>query len=209
MKDDKFPYTGPLPEEPWRRLPDESTLWWDRFDRYYRPPGTERRLYRVYTEFLRDRAEDAGASRDSVGLPPGVSGAWRRAYNRYRWAERAAAWDDAQRADRYADERAAVAAMRRRHVQLATGLQTAGGLRLRGLATEKGAKELSTTEARQYVSAGVALERAARGLPEHLIAVGEMDDATLLRRYREVLGEALPVADSGASSESDDFGGGD
>lgn len=79
--------------------------------------------------------------------------------------------------------------MRQRHVNLATGLQTAGGLRLRELATERGATALSTTEVRQYITAGVTLEREARGLPVHLLRVTELSDEELVARYRELLGD--------------------
>jgi hypothetical protein len=71
---------------PWERLPEEPANWHRRF-LAYRDIGPGRRL----EEAFRRVAAEEGLG----GQRPG--GAWREAAERYRWRERAEAWDQAQR----------------------------------------------------------------------------------------------------------------
>jgi hypothetical protein len=74
-------------DHPWERLPEEAEKWFERFD-HYRIQGPTRTLEAAW----RSEAKSSKVKRPSS--------AWYKAAKRYRWHERAAAWDASQRATR-------------------------------------------------------------------------------------------------------------
>jgi len=82
-----------LAEEPWHRLPAEPPRWFLRFERF-RLMGPRRSVDEVWRQ--------EGAERRKGQRP---SGAWFKQVKRWRWADRAAAWDLAE-AERLAQEEA-------------------------------------------------------------------------------------------------------
>ena len=86
MSDPKPPIE--LTEPIWMQQAGESPLWYDRFHRYMLV-GSRRSVIGVVRL---EKAEKGGKGR--VLKAPG---AWDRSKSRFRWAERAAAWDSYQR----------------------------------------------------------------------------------------------------------------
>jgi hypothetical protein len=165
--------------EPWDRQRDEGgtlepMFWFDRFDRFYRPVGPERSLVGAYNAWRRE------AKKSQVVW---IASSWQNNATKWHWKERAEAWDVEQRRQRFAEEEIARAEMVRRHVRLAVNLQAVGATRLTSLSEA----DVNAGEARQYLKDGIALERQARGLPEHLIAVAGMSDDELLTRYHQLV----------------------
>jgi len=96
--------------DPWARLPGEPSHWYTRFN-HYRLLGPKRSVNKTFAEL--------GASKGTKRHPDGN---WHEAVVRYRWYERAAAWDMAlARADAEADaqERKEAREQRRRLAKLA------------------------------------------------------------------------------------------
>lgn len=185
-------------DKPWYRQTGgdgepEPMMWYDRFDRYYRPQGPERTLLAAYNAWRKEEG-DGGQSKS-------VSGSWYRAFNEWRWQERAEAWDEAQITLRREAERKATQKMLERHINLATMMQTAAARRLQRLAEEHGDwPRMSVDQMRLLIKDAADLERQARGLPEHLLAVSQMTDDELFAKYRELLERAGGVPEGDAAS---------
>ena len=180
---------------PWERQRDddgklEPWLWFDRFERFYRDQ-TEKRSVLEAANRWRD---EKGTERQTT-----VPGAWSRIVSRWHWKERAEAWDVEQRRLRIQEKEREREEAHKRHVQLARGLQSVGGKRLRQLQDD--VEALSPGEARQYVKEGIGLERQAMGLPEYLIEVAALTDEQLLARYHAKLGELAGVGSPGGGDE--------
>jgi hypothetical protein len=76
--------------EPWDQQLGEPDGWYGRFFLYYHLPPDERSMLKVY--------EKVGRKRSRPGTPAhAVPHRWRVAKKHWRWVERAAAWDKAQR----------------------------------------------------------------------------------------------------------------
>ncbi len=73
----------------WERLPGEPNLWYSRFETF-RLMGPKRSLFALYQDI---RAQAGASRRSQIGVPQ----SWRRASNRWRWRDRAEAWDEAER----------------------------------------------------------------------------------------------------------------
>jgi hypothetical protein len=91
-----------------------------------------------------------------------VPGAWNQAFARWRWRQRAEAWDEQERHQARLAHAQAREEMNRRHVQVGQAMQNKGLLALKS--REPG--ELSPTHALRYLVEGTKLERSARGAPE-------------------------------------------
>lgn len=180
----------------------ESNLWYDRFTDF-RLMGAGRSLLDCVN------AEKATKGNKRQSHTPG---SWSRAAKKWHWRERAEMWDEQQRQERIQADEQERAAMLERHLNLAQGLQSVGMKRLKKL--DLTPDELSVGEVRQYIKEGVAIERQARGLPEHLLAVATMTDDELLKRYVGLAGEIATTGgirsgtdkpgDSASSDDSDD-----
>jgi len=78
----------------WEQLPDEPDMWFDRFTRYYLPllPSV-RTLSFAYRLFAKDVVQ---TSPDKSPCPD-LTGSWRDNARKWKWKQRAAAYDEHQR----------------------------------------------------------------------------------------------------------------
>lgn len=165
--------------KPWDRIDGEPSVWFDRFNRFYRPLGPSRTLteaYRVYYE-------------EKNGAPPtrpGYTSEWGKKSTLYEWQRRAEAWDEEIHKEAIAVEREASIEMTKRQVQDANAVQTLAMNEIikKGFATENVGAIVRAWKA------AVEVERTARGIPEILAKIGEMDDDELKRTLARELARA-------------------
>lgn len=97
-------------QQPWSQLPDESPLWFGRFERYRLMwPHSIIRVYHEEWRAERKRAGQGEAEKGQEGpgidinleqeLPKEAPSKWRAMARKHRWVERAAAWDATQIAE--------------------------------------------------------------------------------------------------------------
>ena len=94
----------------------------------------------------------------------GIPGAWSRAAARWRWKQRAEAWDEHERQKAREAHAQGVAEMNQRHIQEAMALQAKGIERLKSLDL----KDMSAADVIRYLTEASKLERTARGEPESI-----------------------------------------
>jgi hypothetical protein len=136
----------------WERQPSEPNRWFARFEAY-RLAGPGRSLLgSVNAERLCRRAVKTHS----------IPHAWAEQARRWRWRERAEAWDEHQRQLARAAHAQAVEEMNHRHVQQAKALQAKGLERLRSC----GSEELALRDVVRFVVEASKLERTALGQPE-------------------------------------------
>jgi len=140
---------------PWERQPGESARAYAAFCAYRDLPPRERSILRA-AELLGYVRAPRGQRRPNV---PGRIVAWSQ---RWRWAERALAWDEEQDRLARAAETEAIKAMRDRHAREAMALQQKALERLRAMDPS----ELSPSDVLRYFVEAAKLERLARGEPE-------------------------------------------
>jgi hypothetical protein len=92
----------------------------------------------------------------------GIPGAWSRAFVRWRWRQRAEAWDDHERQKAREAHAQAIEEMNQRHIQEAQALQSKAIQRLKSLELD----DVSATDVVRYLVEATKLERTARGEPE-------------------------------------------
>jgi hypothetical protein len=138
----------------WEPLPGEPARWYGRFERF-RLAGPTRSLLATFNA---EQSERQGTKRRCV------PGAWVQAACRWRWRERAAAWDDHDQRQARAAHAAKVNEMNERHVQAARGLQAKALERLRALRPE----ELQPAHVLRYLAEAAKLERTALGESEEV-----------------------------------------
>lgn len=142
------PDTGPAP---WERQPGESARAYAAFCIYRDMPPRKRSLREV-------AAKLKGKPGKYKSVPANIS-MWSA---KWRWAERAAAWDEERdRQEREAQIRA-VKEMRERHAREAMALQEKALKRLKAMNPE----ELSPADVLRYFVEAAKLERISRGEPE-------------------------------------------
>lgn len=169
---------------PWERQRQdgelEPMLWFDRFDAFFRPVGTERSLLGAYNAWRKQAKKSETKS---------IANSWFQASRRWAWRERAEAWDLETQRLRLIKEEEQRQDMLKRHVQVAIALQHRG--------TEALAKlkdgDFSASDVRLFLLDGVKLERQARGLPEWLVAVAKMTDQELLDEWSRLMREGVVV----------------
>lgn len=139
----------------WDRLETEGETgrWFDRFERF-RAAGPGRTLLGA----LHGEEADRGGERRSARLP----GAWDRAAAKWRWRERAAAWDAEQARLAREAEAGELEARRRSWLERGRELQEKAADRLERM----NAEEISPRDMLAMMEAGVKLERLALGLAE-------------------------------------------
>ena len=140
--------------EPWDRLPEEPNRWFARFESY-RLAGPRRSLSATWTA---EQAEKGRRKRSKV------PGSWNEAATRWRWRQRAEAWDDYERQRAREAHAQAISEMNARYIQEAQALQSKGIQCLKALDANK----LLPPDAMRFVTEGTKLERTARGEPESI-----------------------------------------
>jgi len=168
--------------KPWEKQPGESHMWFHRFDLYYRPLGPERTIAAAYRIWREEKDRQEGKE-----TPEYInrSNSWNLNATKYKWIERAQEWDESLYQERIKAEEKARGEMLAEHVVLARTLWSKGAVSLEKM-IKKGS-QLTAEQTRHYIRDGINLERQARGLPEHLLAVADMTDEDLLSRYDELL----------------------
>lgn len=144
--------TAEMVPAPWERQPGEPARAFAAFCLYRDMPAHERSLRAVA-----ERLSSKGSGRGRRSTRP-----LERWSTRWRWVERARAWDDEQ--DRIAREAQlrAVQEMRERHAREAMALQSKALERLR----QMDPAELSPRDVLWYFVEAAKLERLARGEPD-------------------------------------------
>lgn len=154
---------------PWDRQPDEPTLWFSRFEAY-RLAGPGRTFEATYREDGKGQKKAAE-----------ITGAWRKAAEKYQWRERAAAWDMAQIERRRADDEEAYRRRLQQHQDNAIKLgQVTLNNAIRVLALID--KRLATLDAEEipqklipgYLRAAAAVAEAALNGEAQALAVDEL-----------------------------------
>ena len=176
--------------KPWERQRDatgelEPQLWFSRFDRFYRPLGPERSMLAAYNAWR--VAESNHEEKGGIPRSNSVSQGWDRNAKKWHWRERAEAWDEEERQKLLAAEEEARAEMIKRHLNIAKGLQGIGAKKLKELGDAESLSSVTPDQARLYLKDGIAIERTARGLPEHLVGITELSDAELVARYKSLI----------------------
>jgi hypothetical protein len=145
----------------WEQQPDESSAAFGAFV-IFRDLGSKRSLDEAARRYHARPECDPNPSQITATKHKGASGRIREWAEKYRWRERARAWDE--EVDRQAREAQieAVRAMHRRHAEQAVEFQTKALERLRGLPLE----ELDPPNVLRYYVEAVKVERLARGEPE-------------------------------------------
>jgi hypothetical protein len=138
----------------WDRQPDEPTRWFDRFERF-RQAGARRTLLGC----INAEREENGEKRYSS-----VPGSWTAASEKWKWRERATAWDDYQRELARKEEQEELTRRRRVHIAQAQFVQGKAVERLKNL----DAATLTPRDVLAYLSEGVRLELLARGAPSEI-----------------------------------------
>jgi hypothetical protein len=142
-------------KNPWDRQPRETSKAFAAFGDYLALDPSKRRL-----------AEAARVH----GKSEGTLARWCR---RWRWVERALAWDDHVAREAREAELQAVRDMREREINFGQAMQALGGAKISELAEaiEKGQPvTLTVNEARMLIDIGMKLERRGRGEPEQHVA---------------------------------------
>lgn len=139
--------------EPWDRLEGEPNQWYDRFERF-RLLGPNRTLIATYN------GERAEAGKSVIRRYPG---AWDKVAGRWRWWERAEAWDEAQRALARKEEEGQLRERRRAWIAQAQAVQGKAVERLLTLVAE----DLSPRDVLRWVVQGMKLEMVAMGEAIH------------------------------------------
>jgi hypothetical protein len=140
-----------MQNQPWNRLPGESTKAFSAFSAY-RDLGSGRSIVEAY----RHQRGTKGATQ--------APGQWKRLAKRFRWSERAAAWDDYQDQVKLEGQLAAIEEMCKRHAQIAMVSQAKLIERLQTFE----ASELTPKDMITWLEASVKVERLARGEPSEI-----------------------------------------
>lgn len=141
---------------PWEQEPSESQKWFSRFERY-RLQGPARAVLAAYNA---ERTEQGTARERKPAQSPAAS--WTEASHRFRWRERAEAWDRHQRALARAAQEQERVAMLQRHARAAETLFNKALERLEKL----DADQLGPRDVLAFLDGATRLERLARGEPE-------------------------------------------
>lgn len=174
----------------WDRWPGEPENWYARFE-IYRACGPERSIERAFQLWKEAQPKPIKSKR------PGQE--WFDASRKWQWLMRAAYYDDKEIARARAAEENERTDMLKRHIRIATGLQSAGLQKLQTLINEKG-KDLTAAEVARFLKLGIDEERKARGFPTEILEFLNDDAETLYAKY------AAALADLEAAGR---FGGGD
>lgn len=167
--------------KPWDLMQGESSSWFSRFD-IYRSIGPNRSMAKAYEVYQRREAERA--ERPFVPTPSKLVGGtpgqgshrsaptnWWQASRRWRWAERAAAWDAASVEVARAAEVAEV--VKARQSQVVAG-KAARGVALKALQHyDRNPKLVKPSEAALLLKVGDDLVSAGLGLDDAAKAPGQ------------------------------------
>mgnify|MGYP000169624648 CR=1 FL=1 len=151
---------------PWDMQPDEPVLWFGRFE-LYRRMGPDRSVLAIY--------QQSRANKGKERLATYIPGAWTQMANRWKWRERAEAWDRHQQAIARQEEEELLPVRRKAWLEQFRLLQTKAMDRIRPMIPS----ELRPKEALDMLVEGVKYERLALGEPDTIaktkseVAIGQ------------------------------------
>jgi len=106
----------------WDRIDGEPQMWFDRFDRHYRPLGPERSVNAAYQKWRAEKNINMHNGNENGSQKiNGISQAWWRASKDWKWKDRAEVWDAEQREQRLKEEEELRLEMRKRRRTLLGG----------------------------------------------------------------------------------------
>jgi hypothetical protein len=177
----------------WDRQPDEPTRWFERFERF-RQMGPRRSLLGCANA---ERVEVGRNEKKLIRVP----GAWAEVAEKWKWRDRATAWDDYQRELARKEEQEELTRRRRVHIAQAQLVQGKAVERLQNLDPAT----LTARDVLAYLSEGVRLELLGRGAPSEIteerrreLPAEQVDDNTLARIALEGSQDAATPTDDPA-----------
>ncbi len=144
----------------WEQQGPESDLWYSRFHDHYLILGPERSLeqaYRKYRESQQETGIDPVSRRPTRKLP----GSWRAACAKWRWLERARAYDDQQRAQLRKAQYEAIKKANERHQGSLRAAFAKVLQRLQSISPE----DFTATQTINHLLALIDKERQVLGMP--------------------------------------------
>lgn len=151
----------------WDRLEGEPERWYARFIDFFVPQGPDRTMEEAYRQWRKSASKPDKKSRPPVG--------WSDAARIWRWRDRAADWDAAQRQQALDETEKERTEMFKRHIKTSLGLQNAALAKLKKILgdPEKGIpgewESMTPDQVLRFLEKGIALERQARGEPEQIV----------------------------------------
>lgn len=179
-----------LPENAWDRWPDEDPKWFERFDVYYRSLGPSRSLtaaYNIYYKEVNGKLPDR----------PGAAPAWYTMADKWEWKRRAEAWDAHLRKQKLREEEASEVEMHREHIKMAQAVRNLAFAKM----LEDGFKD-GATALRAWRQA-IQVEKSARGIPDYLTEISEMDEDELNAELAKALRSAGAIGRNESKSEAE------
>ncbi len=185
----------------WDMKPGEPERWYSRFRAFYLIQGPERTVEEAYRQWLASSTKNIKSIRPTPG--------WRHIARDWRWKERAAAWDESNRAKALKETQDEIVEMHKRHINASLGLQNVAFKKIKKIIGDPDQGDpgewdgLSPGQALMFLRQGVDMELRARGEPTEiteqkmsglLAQVGltdilEMDEQELdeqIARYRKL-----------------------
>jgi hypothetical protein len=138
--------------DPWEQLTGEPNRWFARFESF-RLGGQSRSLLGCVNADRLARGADRSRS---------IPQAWANNAKRWRWRERAEAWDHAQRLEARLARTRDIEEMNRRHLHEAQALQSKAFQRLKAMEIER----LSPADVLRFCIESAKLERTVMGEPQ-------------------------------------------
>lgn len=155
-----------MERQPWERMEDEPGMWWERFDKYYRPLGAGRKLQDAYYSYYRETHGKNPARQ-------GYTESWKEKHDEWNWSGRAEAYDRYIHEEIIRQEKEERVKMSKRHIEDAQAIQTLA----MNTILEQGITDVPT--ALRAFRQAVTVERQARGIPDHLVEITDMSDEEL------------------------------
>lgn len=167
----------------WEQQPSEPMMWHERF-LIYLMLGTTRTVRATLMQFYRVQRNDPNLVFGKT--EPNMPNSWRINLVKWRWYDRAQAFDEAQQRKALAKHERDVQEMLRRHSDTGKVMQQAG---LQSLVGKEG--KITTISdvptAIRAIATGIEIERKSAGLPSMLVELNALSDEQLQRRRLELL----------------------
>jgi hypothetical protein len=179
-----------IPEHLWDRWPDEDSLWFDRFDTFYRSQGPGRTLVDAYRTWYR---EQHGKLPSRAGVIP----SWADKSNEWQWKKRAEAWDVHLRKQKLREEEELAVDMHKEHVQMAQAVRNLAFSKM----LEDGFRDAAT--ALRAWGKAIQIEKGAMGVPDYIAEIAEMDEDELNAELAKALKRAGAVGGTGFDPETE------
>ncbi|AYD87307.1 hypothetical protein SEA_VALENTINIPUFF_3 [Microbacterium phage ValentiniPuff] len=169
---------------PWEPMKDETTQAYAAFIAY-RDLGPRRSMREAARKYYDDIGPD-----DPIDPKSGRIRNFERWSSRFKWVHRAEEWDHFLQENADADEVAAIKAMRTRHVQLMTVMQSKAAQYLNTI-TDADLKKMTPDTAMRMLDLAIKNERLARGVPDTIQGIQDSNGKTGEAAVAPISAEAL------------------